>query len=420
MDYDGAMVDEVVRHLLPLCREVLEDTPILVLQGARQVGKSTLARQIAGSSARQMTLDDRLVRSFARDDPEQFVLQNPGGLLVIDEAQRAPELTLALKATVDADRRPGRFLLTGSVDLLQTRGLGDSLAGRKETVRVYPFSMGEVERRTDREDFVTWLLAGANGEIDASGDLPALVTQGGFPEPVKRGPGRRTDRWFADYVDTLVQHDATELSDGPFADHLLSTLRWLAAQGQTELVKARLARHLGVSESTADRYVRLLWSMFLGQTFSSWGVGVLGRETRRPKVGLVDTGLTSHLSAFTAERATTVGGREYFGLLLEQMVGGELMKQAEWSAQRYRVYHYRHRATEIDYVVELADGSVILVEVKASRSPDASSWEPLSTLKAQLGDRVRAGVVFHTGPQAARVRGWLHVLPVWALWRHPA
>lgn len=109
----------------------------LFYKGRGRSGKSTWARQIAGSSALQVTLDDRLVRSFARDDPEQFVLQNPEGLLVIDEAQRAPELTLALKATVDADRRPGRFLLTGSVDLLQARGLGDSLAGRKETVRVY-------------------------------------------------------------------------------------------------------------------------------------------------------------------------------------------------------------------------------------------------------------------------------------------
>ncbi|MFT3877095.1 MAG: ATP-binding protein [Propioniciclava sp.] len=414
------MSDEVVRHLLPLCREVLEDTPILVLQGARQVGKSTLARQIAGSSARHVTLDDRLTRGFAQDDPEQFVLQNPGGLLVIDEAQRAPELALALKATVDADRRPGRFLLTGSVDLLQTPGLGDSLAGRKETVRVYPFSQGEVERRSRPEDFVAWVAAGAEGGIDTTGDLPSLVTQGGFPEPVKRGPGRRADRWFADYVDTLVQHDATELSDGPFADHLLSTLRWLAAQGQTELVKARLARHLSVSESTADRYLRLLWSMFLGQTFPSWGLGTLGRETRRPKVGLLDTGLASHLSAFTAERATSIGGREYFGTLLEQFVGGELTKQAEWSAQRYRVYHYRHRSTEVDYVVELADGSVLLIEVKASRGVDASSWEQLSTLKAELGDRVRAGVVLHTGPHVAHLRGWLHVLPIWALWRHPA
>ncbi|MFT3888463.1 MAG: ATP-binding protein [Arachnia sp.] len=413
------MVDEVMRHLLPLCKDVLADTPILVLQGARQVGKSTLARHVAGPSAMQVTLDDRLARTFAQEDPEQFLRQNPDGLLVIDEAQRAPELALALKAAVDADRRPGRFLLTGSVDLLQTRGLGDSLAGRKETVRLHPFSMGEVERRAQPEDFVSWLLAGADGRFDTGGDLPALVTQGGLPEPVKRGPGRRAARWFADYIDALVQHDAADLSDGPFADHLLATLRWLAAQGQTELVKARLARHLGVSESTADRYLRLLWSMFLGQTFPSWGLGTLGRETRRPKVALFDTGLASYLTAFTAERATSVGGREYYGLLLEQLVGIELTKQSEWSAQRYRVYHFRHRDTEVDFVVELADGSLVLIEVKASLSVDASSWSRISTLKDQLGDRVRAGVVLYTGSQTVPVRDWLKVMPVWALWRHP-
>ncbi|MDO5498261.1 MAG: DUF4143 domain-containing protein [Propionibacteriaceae bacterium] len=154
-----------------------------------------------------------------------------------------------------------------------------------------------------------WLLAGGEGNPSDADDLPRLVVQGGFPERLKRGSGRRVDRWFADYVLALAQHDAAEISDGPFADQLTSTLRWLAAQGQTELVKAKLARHLGVSQTTADPYLRLIWRMFLGRTYPSWGVGYAGRETRRPKVSLLDTGLACHLTGFTADQASAVGGR---------------------------------------------------------------------------------------------------------------
>lgn len=413
------MSEDVPRHLRGLCEQVLADTPILVLQGARQVGKSTLARQLSPENSMHVNLDERRWRDYAQEDPEGFVAQHPDGLLVIDEAQRAPELVLALKAAVDSDRRPGRYLLTGSVDLFQTRGVGDSLAGRKESVLVSPFSMGEVERRTEPEDFVPWLLAGAHGRVDPPIDLARMVVGGGFPEPLKRSDDRRAGRWFADYVDALVQHDAAEVSDGPFTDHLASTLRWLATQGQTELVKARLARHLGVAETTADNYLRLIWRMFLARSYPSWGIGIAGRETRRPKVSLLDTGLASFLTGFKVEQAATVGGREFYGLLLEQFVANELAKQREWSDTEYRLYHYRRRDEEVDLIVELADGSLILVEVKAALGVGGGSWQALSAARAQFGDRVKAGVVFYTGSDVLHPFGWLHVLPVWALWRHP-
>ncbi|MDO5676813.1 MAG: DUF4143 domain-containing protein [Propionibacteriaceae bacterium] len=389
-----------------------------MLQGARQVGKSTLARQLAAHDALTTTLDDQATLTFAQTDPHGFVAQAGSRTLVIDEAQRAPELVLALKESVDRDRRPGRFILTGSVDLLAAPGVGDSLAGRREALVVRPFSTGEVERRATPEDFATWLLEGSaeDGEYDT--DIIQHVLAGGFPEPLKRSE-RRAHAWFTDYVETLARHDAASLSSGSFPQHLTGLLRILSAQGQTELVKARLARQVGVAEGTLDAHLQLLDAMYLLQELPAWGVGFGGRVIRRPKVGVVDTGMAASLSGLNAEQAARVGGRELFGALLEQFVAGELLKQAAWSQQRYRLYHYRQRATEVDIVLEMADGGLVLIEVKSALSVGADSWRHLQTIRQDLGDRVRAGVVLYGGTRAMRMHGWLHVLPVAALWRHP-
>ena len=214
---------------------------------------------------RLLTLDDPPTLSLARDDPKAVVTGFPEGLLAIDEAQRAPGLILPLKATVDARRAPGCFLLTGSADLLQVKGVGDSLAGRAETVELMPFSQGELERRESPEDFVSWLRGGAEGRGFPALD-PHTVIRGGFPEVCARIPTRRTP-WFTSYISRLSDHDARELQDGGYADQLSSLLSYLATLGQAELVKAHVARHLFVAQSTVDAYLRLAQAMRLIQVF---------------------------------------------------------------------------------------------------------------------------------------------------------
>ena len=396
----------------------LSDTPVVVIQGARQVGKSTLASELAAArGATVLSLDDNNTLRLAQDDPIGFVDRVPDGLMVIDEAQRVPELVLPLKANVDRDRRPGRFLLTGSADLLQVKGVADSLAGRAETVEMMPLSQGELARRDVPEDSVAWLAAGAKPRPFDLLSSDAVI-RGGYPEPNLRAPDRAR-RWFASYVDRLSDHDAKELRQGGYADQLGALLRLIAAQGQSELVNAKIARSLGLAESTADIYLRLATTMRLVSRFPAWNRTPRGRLARRPKACLSDTGLAAALANFTAPMAISPGGREYYGALVEQFVALELAKQRAWTTRPFELYHFRDRdGLEVDLVIETFDGSLIAIEVKSTRTIAPKLWAGLAAFRERFFDRDVTGVLLHTGDTAAVQHGWLHVLPITALWQH--
>ncbi|MDR2380832.1 MAG: ATP-binding protein [Bifidobacteriaceae bacterium] len=416
------------RFALGAVRGALADTPAVAIQGARQVGKSTLAAVVAADSkASVVTLDNPAALAVAREDPMAIIGQS-AGLAVIDEAQRAPGLILPLKASIDADRRPGRFLLTGSADLLNVKGVGDSLAGRIETVELMPLSQGELERRVEPEDFVTWLAAltaasalGAEPAVGQFGALdPAAVFRGGLPEPAQRTE-LRARRWFTSYVARLAGHDARELAHGGYADRLRALLGQIAGRGLSELVKARVARDLDVAESTADGYLRLARDMRLMIEFPAWNRAPMKRLTRRPKVCLMDTGLAAALAGFASAKVAGVGGREYYGALVEQFVALELAKQSGWSATPFDLYHLRDLdGLEADLVVETDQNTLIAIEVKATSTPVAKHWRNLAALRRRLPERDFIGVLLHTGSFAARLHDWLHVLPITALWRHRA
>lgn len=404
------------RHLEGAVAEALADTPVVVLQGARQVGKSTLARMVAEGvpNVRQVTLDDPETLSVAHADPTFFVEQAGDGLLIIDEAQRAPGLVLPLKAAVDRNRRPGRFLLTGSADLLQIKGVGDSLAGRAETIELHPLSQGEIAGRGTPEDFVSWVLDRPRGDF-APLD-PATVVAGGYPEPIGRTPDRAR-RWFDSYTARLADHDARDLQQGGYAQHLRQLLGLLAAGGRQEPVRARLARELDVAEATVDSYLRLAATMRLTSTTPAWGRSYRGRAVRRPKISLNDTGLAAALAGFTVDHAMQIGGREYYGTLIEQFVALELEKQRAWSTVRYSLHHFRDPdGLEVDIVAELGDGRLLAIEVKTAASVGAGAWRGLKRFRERFADREVVGVCLHGGSQVATIKGWLHVLPVTALW----
>ncbi len=411
--------DGYPRHASDTVREAMADTPVAIIQGARQVGKSTLATMLADNSPHvvSVTLDDPATLSVAQSDPVFFVEQAGDGLLVIDEAQRAPGLILPLKASVDQDRRPGRFLLTGSADLLQIKGVGDSLAGRAETIELMPLSQGELARRTTPEDFISWVVAGAPGTGFPALE-PSSVVAGGYPEAVRRSPSRAA-RWFTAYVDRLADHDARDLQQGGYPDHMRTLLELIAAAGEAELVKAKLARTMGVSENTLEAYVRLATTMRLVTVLPSWTRSPRGRIARRPKVSLNDTGLSAQLAGFTSAHAQTVGGREFYGALTEQFVALELRKQATWSRLPVHLFHYRdHDGLEVDIIAELPDGQLIAIEVKSSRTVTDKTWAALERFRARHPDRSVTGVVLHGGTQVAHLHGWLHVLPMPSLWLH--
>lgn len=410
----------VRRHALSVVREAMADTPLVVIQGARQVGKSTLAHMATTEvDARFVTLDDPATLDLAIDDPRALVAQHRSGTLIIDEAQRAPGLILPLKAEIDSVRRPGRFILTGSADLLQVKGVGDSLAGRAETVNLAPFSVGELSGRSEPEDFLGWLRAGRLDGTFTALD-PAMVIRGGYPEATARTEARAR-RWLTEYAARLATHDARELAGRGYADHLLRLLQYIAAAGQSELVKASLARHLDVAESTVDGYLRVMRAMHLVVELPGWSRSSLRRVVKRSKFGLLDTGLSSALSGLNLEAARAPGGREHYGSLVEQFVAVELTKQQNWSSDPCSLFHLRDAdGFEVDLVAETTDGQVLAIEIKATTTPTSTHARNLVRLRERLPDRQVTGVLLHAGEGEVVTRhGWLHQIPITALWEHP-
>lgn len=408
------------RYAQDLIEETLEDTPITVIQGARQVGKSTLVREVvAQRDATVLSLDATATYNAARADPDAFVRQAEG-LLVIDEVQRVPELVRAMKDAVEEDRRPGRFLVTGSADLLQIPGTEESLAGRAETVVLYGLSQGELAGQ--REDFVDRLLAGDHKELSARvgmmsrEDYLEAICAGSYPEPLSRA-GRRRNAWFDSYVKRIMTRDVRDLSRLAHLDRLSDLLRLLAANTSGELVKARVANDAGIPETSLPGYLDLLETLYLIHVMPAWGDNLTKRVTGRPKVSLLDTGLAARLNHVTPAAMAPGAVSGAAGGLFESFVAGELRRQLVWAATPARLFHFRDRdGLEVDIVAESDDRRVAGVEMKASGSVSQGDFKGLTFLRDKLKDRFAMGVVLYTGKQPLPFGDRLWALPCSALW----
>jgi predicted AAA+ superfamily ATPase len=413
----GPMKPRFARALID---ETLADTPITVIQGARQVGKSTLARTVVESrDARMLSLDARATYNAAHADPDAFVRQTEG-LLVVDEIQRAPGLIRAMKDAVDEDRRPGRFLITGSANLLTIAGTEESLAGRAETVVLYGLSQGEISGH--REDFIDRLLAG-DAEVLGSraGTLRReayleLVCAGSYPEALTRD-GRRRNAWFDNYVGRIVTRDAQELSRLAHLDRLPTLLRLLAANTSGELVKARVSQGAGIPETSLPGYLDLLETLYLIQQLPAWGDNLTKRVVGRPKVSLLDTGLAARLNNVTPGAMAPGAVSDPAGGLLESFVAAEIRRQLVWAETPARLFHFRDRdGLEVDLVIESDDRRIAGVEMKAAGSVNLHDFKGLTFLRDKLKDRFTLGVVLYTGTQALPFGDRLWALPYAALW----
>jgi predicted AAA+ superfamily ATPase len=401
--------------------ETLADTPVTVLQGARQVGKSTLARVlVVHRDATVLSLDAGAPFQAARADPDAFVRQAPTGLLVIDEVQRVPELIRAIKDAVDEDRRPGRFLITGSANLLELPGTLETLAGRAETVVLYGLSRGEIEG--NREDFVDRVLAGDAKELRARRgvltrvDYLEFLCAGSYPEPLGRD-GRRRSAWFDNYIKRVTSGDARDLSRLQHLDRLPGLIRLIAANNSGELVKARLGVDAGIPETSLPGYLDLLETLYLVQRLPAWGTNLTKRVTGRPKMSLLDTGLAARLNHLTPAAMAPGKASDAAGGLFEAFVGGELRRQLGWSESEADLFHFRDRdGREVDIVLESPDRRVAGIEVKSAGSVRARDFNGLAFLRDKLGERFTMGVVFYTGREPLPFGERLWALPYSALW----
>lgn len=415
----------IERHVAGRCRDVLEHFPALVIEGARQVGKSTLAASLADSMAAGgarpvvQTFDDAATRDAAAADPVGFVEQAGAGLMVIDEVQRHPEITVAVKAAIDRDRRPGRFILTGSADFLRQSATNDSLVGRAIGVRLLGFSQAELAG--ERVDFVAGVRHALRSdslpryEGVSREDYLTRIVAGGYP-PVQGLSERLRGEWLTSYLTGLLRRDAAELMRVE-PERLMSLMRLMAANQAGELVKARLAEQASLPASTITPYIDVLRRMYLIDLVPPWTPNLTSREVGRPKAIVTDPGLAARLMGSTRESLLGVPAPSALGSLVEGVVGAELLAARESSSEDFTVHHYRDRTgKEVDYVLELADGSVMGIEVKSSQSNGARQFDGLKFLQQRLGDRFVGGIVLSMASGSYRHSDKLWGLPISALW----
>lgn len=396
--------------------EALEDTRVVTLNGARQAGKSTLALLAAQARANSLVrlLDDPATLRAARDDPASFV--DHDGLLVIDEVQLAPELFRSIKVAVDTDPRPGRFLLTGSAQVLALRQLPDALPGRMEIVELWPFSQGEIDHCPDAFIDAAFALGPALSRTSTlrKRDYLERVVRGGFPEALRRSPRRRT-AFFESYLTILIERDVKEITAIERRGDLRRLLALLAGRSGSLLVPAALAAESGIPRTTLNRYLELLTAVFLIKQIPAWSASQTHRAVGTPKLAFTDSGIACHLIGQDATRLAEPDGAS--GQMIETFAVMELARQLTWSSERARLYHYRTKdQVEVDAVLETPDGRVVAIEVKAGATIRAEDLAGLRHLAQRLGTRFIAGYVLYTGQLTLPFGDRLRAIPIDALW----
>ncbi len=411
-------VDYVPRRASTLVSEALSDTRIVVINGARQVGKSTLAREVSRTApvVVERSLDRPSQREAAVSDPEGFLEHD--GLMVIDEVQRVPDLWLAMKAVVDDDPRPGRFLLTGSARLLALSSLPDALPGRTETIELWPLSQGEIDGLPDGfvdaafsrgSALVRDPTAPEAARIDRS-EYFERAARGGYPDVVRRGVPRRRSRLLASYLSDMVSRDVHQVAQIQRSEGMQRLLQLLAGQVAGVLNASRLSNDLGLDVATVRSYLSILETIYVIKRLPAYAPSQLTRATAAPKLTFVDSGLAAHLVG-----GLTSGAQP--GNLLENFVLGELGRQLTWCEPVVQLFHYRDRdQREVDAVLEDLAGRVVGIEVKAATSVRSDDFRGLRVLRDKLGDRFLAGFVLYCGHERLSFGGGLGCLPISDLW----
>lgn len=405
------------RHLETALAEALADTPVVCILGPRQCGKSTLAIHTAPDRA-YVSLDDPGSLHLASLDPKGFIGELPE-YVTIDEVQRVPELTLAIKQSVDSNRKPGRFLLTGSADLLQLPRLSDSLAGRMEWIELQPFS--EAEKEGASGHFLEqWLNGSLKTGISATvppraSTLPGRVIAGGYPEAFRRKP-ERARQWKEQYVRAIIERDIHDISQVKDGEEVGRFLEYMSHQTAQLLNVTETSKALGHTRATVEKYLSILEKLYLLRRLPPWHRNVQKRLIKSPKIHMCDSGLASMLSGIT--ESMWIENRGQFGHLLESFIVQQISIQAGRMGSKTRLWHYRDRdKVEVDCV--LTQGRQTWgVEVKAAASIHSSDTKGLRHLAEQAGSDFQGGIVLYDGetmlPLDRELK--LYAVPISKLW----
>jgi predicted AAA+ superfamily ATPase len=394
--------------------EALSDTPVVLIVGPRRAGKTTLVRKMGETSRTYITLDDQTVLEAAQSDPTGFIRSLDRA--IIDEIQRAPDLLLAIKKSVDEDYRPGRFLLTGSANVLTLPRVADSLAGRMETIQLLPLARAEVEGRTP-----TFLERIFDGKLQSrqdaivGDDLTQFVLLGGFPEAISRESERRRQDWLRSYLTSILTRDLRDIAEVEKLTELPKFVRLLAEHSGQLVNYSQFGASINVSHKTGQRYVALLEQVFLIATLQPWFTNALKRIVKTPKLHFLDSGLLAAVRGLTFERVKADRGT--LGAILESFVFSEVLKLMTASDLRLTPHHFRDRdMREVDIVMERDDGMIVGIEVKASATVKVSDFSGLRALAEACGERFSFGVVLYDSAEVVPFGDRLAAAPLSCLW----
>lgn len=393
----------------------LADTPAVLVTGPRQSGKTTLVRAFAGRDREYITLDDDTVLAGVHADPAGFLRTIDRA--VIDEVQRAPEVLRAIKRSIDDDRRPGRFLLTGSANILALPRISESLAGRMEVVGLLPFS--QVELLGGKPSFLKAAFAGRivpPKHVHQHQALMNTVLTGGYPEMLRRDTPPRRQAWAREYMRALLQRDVRDVSGIEKLDAMSKLFRTLAHRSGQLVNFANTGGRIGLDDKTVSKYVGVLEHLFIVRRVEPWLRNRMKRLVKTPKLHFLDSGLLA--ATLGASAASIAKDRGVFGPILESFVYAEIRKQADWHDEACEIYHFRDKdQDEVDLVVESQSGETIGIEVKAAATVGPADFKGLRKLAAASGKDFKLGVVLYDGDQVAPFGEGLIAAPVSSLWR---
>jgi uncharacterized protein len=422
----------IPRNILPSLQRAMSLSPVVLLQGARQTGKSTLVQtltQINGQPTRYISLDEASLHAAAVSDPTSFVAafnsSNPSKssdkdakeVAVLDEVQRAPELFQAIKVAVDKDRRPGRFLLTGSANALMLPRLSESLAGRIHLLTLRPFAQDELEWRTST--LVDRLFTGKIKVMStlplARKDLLNRALRGGYPFLAQVTQEADRHSLFNSYITSILQRDVRDMANIEGLTQMPRLLALIASRSSALLNVSDLARAIGIPHPTLNRYLALLEATFLVWRLPAWSNNLGSRLSKTPKLMISDTGLMASLLVLGQQRL--LNDPNLTGIFFETFVANEFAKLASWSAAQPSLFHFQvPQRGEVDLVLEGPGGDVVGIEVKAAASVGPSDFKGLNLLAQVTGKRFVRGVVLYTGERIVPFGDNLLAVPMSALW----
>ncbi len=393
---------------------MLKHRRVVLLSGPRQSGKTTLVQQFANESIPFFTLDSRATLDSVRFDPETFI--HGIDRAVIDEIQRVPELILSIKRSVDTDPRPGRFLLTGSANIMTLPQVADSLAGRMSTIPLLPLAQGELLDLNP--SFLEQIFSGTTpkSRIPFVGQkIEDTVLAGGYPEALTLPSWQDRQDWHHDYVESVLRRDIRDIVRLDRIELAPRLLAMLAHNSGNTVNYSGLARRIGLSHVTTRKYVSVLESLFLVRTLRPWHSNTLKRLTKSPKLHFLDTGLLATVRGISPDHVGR--NRAQFGPLLECFVFSELLKLDSWNRDRFIFSYFRDRdGKEVDFVIEDRRGRVVGVDVKASATVSSSDFKGLRRLATVCDGRFVLGVVLYTGTQILPFGDRMVAAPISALW----